>query len=353
VTFTTKPLNAYLDLSAYRGQRVERFTFKWINGVTGQNLGFVTPLRDSSPMLTHTTDQTIKRQLNLALGVADTARVNALTDRILPFVTIGGVTYPLGRYMFTGDTNAQSTGGDRGNFTLVDEGFIIDQQLESATSATGTINEVLLELMTPFKTITKKIEPSPFRTTTTFTAGQNRGQALDTYVTQGDYFPWWLDHNGDFRMIRIFDPATQPVTMDLDLNRRVIRDSPVEDSDILTAPNRFIVISNGGDVNSQPLTGKYDVPPSAPHSIAQRGFVIPDIRDMQLTTPAQAEAIARNVGLRATVFERVTLTTPIDPRHDSFDVIRWRGDNWLELAWSMELTPGGAMQHTLRKAYAP
>jgi hypothetical protein len=51
------------------------------------------------------------------------------------------------------------------------------------------------------------------------------------------------------------------------------------------------------------------------------------------------------------VFERVELSTPPDPRHDSHNVIRWQGENWLELAWSMPLVEGGEMRHVLRKAY--
>jgi hypothetical protein len=111
-------------------------------------------------------------------------------------------------------------------------------------------------------------------------------------------------------------------------------------------------MSNANDAATAPIVGTYDVPASAPHSIINRGFVIPDTRDAQLATQLQATAAARNIGLRATVYERVTLNTSIDPRHDSYNVIHWAGANWLELSWSMTLSPGAPMQHTMRKAYA-
>ena len=47
-----------------------------------------------------------------------------------------------------------------------------------------------------------------------------------------------------------------------------------------------------------------------------------------------------------------TLSTAPDPRHDGYDVIRWDGANWMELAWSMEMVDGGEMTHLLRKSYA-
>jgi hypothetical protein len=352
VTYTTKPFDEYLDLPAYRGQRVERFRYRLVNGVTGLELGYVTPLKDSVPRLTHNTGQTIKRQLDIALGVADTALVNTLTDRIAVTMEVGGTEYPLGRYMFTDDSVADSTGGERGSYVLLDESFTVDQQLEHATTGVGSAHVAILKLLTDF-TFRKDVAASDFNTTTTFGAGQSRGQALDTYATQGDYFPFWMDHNGAFRMVRTIDPALVPATFDFDVGKKVLRDSPVRSSDVLTAPNKFIVISNSGATESRALVGTYEVPPSAPHSIAQRGFTIPDVRDVQALTDTQASAMARNIGIRATVFERYTLTTALDPRHDSYDVIHWRGDNWLELAWSMELVAGGQMQHTIRKAYAP
>jgi hypothetical protein len=351
VTYTKLPFNEYLDLPAYRGQRVERFRYRLVNGVTGKELGYVTPLRDTTPRLTHNTGQTIKRQLDIALGVRDTTAVTPLTDRIIPSMEVGGVEYPLGRFMFTDDSVADSTGGEQGTYTLLDESFIIDQQLEHATTVTGSVHDAIIKLLRDF-TVVKNIESSDFTTMTTFGAGQSRGQALDTYATQGDYFPFWMDHIGRFRMIRTIDPAQEVATFDFDVGKKVLRDSPVRSSDVLIAPNKFIVISNSGSTDAQSIVGAYEVPPSAPHSIAQRGFVIPDVRDVQAFTVTQAVAMARNIGIRATVFERYTLTTALDPRHDSYDVIHWQGDNWLELAWTMELRAGGQMQHTIRKAYA-
>jgi hypothetical protein len=351
VTYTTKPFNEYLDLPAYRGQRVERFRYRLVNGVTGEELGYVTPVRDTTPRLVHNTGQTIKRQLDIALGVADTSRVTPLTDRIVVSMIVGGVEYPLGRYMFTDDSVADSTGGEQSSYVLLDEGFIVDQQLEHATTTTGAVHSTIIKLLEPF-TFVKDVASSDFTTTTTFGAGQSRGQALDTYATQGDYFPFWMNHAGHFRMIRTVDPAVEPATFDFDVGKKVLRDSPVRSSDVLTAPNKFIVISNSGITDQQAIVGAYEVPPSAPHSIAQRGFTIPDVRDVQAFTVTQAVAMARNIGIRATVFERYTLTTALDPRHDSYDVIHWRGDNWLELGWTMELVAGGQMQHTISKAYA-
>ncbi len=84
-----------------------------------------------------------------------------------------------------------------------------------------------------------------------------------------------------------------------------------------------------------------------------RGFYITQAQTLQMFNADQAQAVATGLANRFTVFETTTLNTPPDPRHDSYDVIFWLGSLWLELGWSMTLTPGGVMGHTLRKAYMP
>lgn len=351
MTLTTQPFNKWLDLPPSRGQRVERFRFEWKNGITDETLGWLQPSKDPPPTITHDTTSAIKRQFSLALNVRDTLAINALTDRILPWMEVGDQTWPLGRYMFTDDTRAISTIGERGSVTLLDEGFAIDQQLSEAYSSNATVNLAVINLVGQVSFIKLDIEPTPFTATGAFAAGSTRGQALDAYTTQGDYFPYWMNNAGFFRMIRTKDPAASVVDFDFDTYKRVRMESIAKSNDVLRAPNRFVVIGNSSSSESAAISATYDVPPSAPHSIASRGFVVPDVRNTQLTSQDQATAMARNLGIRQTIFERLSFETAIDPRHDSYNIIRLFGANWLELKWSMTLIPGAGMQHTVRKAY--
>jgi hypothetical protein len=161
----------------------------------------------------------------------------------------------------------------------------------------------------------------------------------------------WMNNNGFFRMIRTVDPDTATPTLDFDRGHRVIQGSITETSDLLRAPNRFIVTSNSGSAMDAAIVGRYDVPPSAPYSIAARGFVIPQTTNLQAGGQAQADAMARNQGIRQSVFRRTSLSTAPDPRHDSYDVVRWQGVNWLELAWTLTLEEGAPMTHTLRRSF--
>jgi hypothetical protein len=151
-------------------------------------------------------------------------------------------------------------------------------------------------------------------------------------------------------MIRTVDPDTAPAELDFDTGARVLAGGIGETSDVLNAPNRFVVVGNGGGSGEAPIVGTYDVPPNAPHSITNRGFVVPDVQNLQVASTGQAQAMARNLGLRQTIFIRAEVETTPDPRHDSYQVIAWQHTNWLELAWMLSCEEGASMRHTLRRA---
>lgn len=350
---TSLPFDPLLDLPPWVGQRQSTFRFDLTDRVTGENRGQIHPLRGAS--LTHDTTRTIKRQLTLSLGVEDTAYVNTVRDQVsVVMVFPNGQEYPLGTYMFTDSSRQVFTAGRLGNVTLNDKMFLVDQELSrginsQVLSVTAVIKDVLAGLPIQFT-----IENSPFQSAQGWGIGTGRGSVLEDLARNGDYFSPWFDNTDVLRFIRSFDPISQIPELDYDAGNQVLRADIVENDDLLTAPNRFVVISNAGTSEGDlPVVGIRDVPASAPHSIQNRGFVIQQTDDLQLQSVAQAEAVAQNLANRYTVYETVSLSTAPDPRHDSYNVIRWQGDLWLELSWSMALVEGGGMNHLLRKAYQP
>jgi hypothetical protein len=365
MTLTTAVPIPALDLDPGIGQRQATYRFALTN-VAGDVLPDLTPIRSSPPVLTHDTTRTVKRQISgLNLGAYDSARINVITDRVLIYMVLGGVEYPLGRYMFADNTERLFTSGLLANVLLMDEMNIVDQQLEATYSArvvqdaagnvstSTTCQQAIMDLLDGLP-ITYNIETSSFYTIGSWAAGTNRGQPLNDLSIEGDWWSPWFDNRGVMRFIRTFDPATVVPTFDFDAGSKVIRSSIARTNDLLSAPNRFIVISNGAASSSSaavPIVGRYDVPSSAPHSILNRGFVIPSVTERQIDTQAQVDAAAANLGRRQTVFERTVLSTAPDPRHDGYDVVVWQGEPWLELAWSLPLLEGSAMTHSLRRAY--
>jgi len=229
--------------------------------------------------------------------------------------------------------------------------FLVDQQITEGINGVGqntssAIQETLLGLP-----ISYTLEPSPYKSAEAWGVGTNRGQVLEALSITGDYFSPWFGNDSKLHFIRTFDPVTQVPAFDLDEGNKVIREPILETDDLLTAPNTFVVISNSATDPSVSVVGTASVPTTAPHSETNRGFKVTSVQTIQMSDNFQATATAQGLANRQTVFERVSLTTAPDPRHDSYDVIRWQGELWLELAWSMALVEGGAMNHLLRKSY--
>lgn len=347
-----------LDMPLYMGQRSATFDFQLLDGRTGIRKGTLTPLRDQSPTLSHDTTSTISRRVSgLVLGVDDARLINSVTDRIEITMVLGDrvrTRYPLGRYMVADDVDAVTSGGELTPLTLLDEMFIIDQELEAGFDAGGELaSTAMRRLLDGLPIAEPLIDPTGQIAVNAWSAGSSRATALKDLATVGGYFKPWFDHTSRLRVMTAFEPADRPPDFDFDDPPRVLRDSIARSNDLLTAPNRFVIISNNDATQegAVPVVGVYDVPSSAPHSIAQRGFVQPQVLDRQVASQAQAQVYARTLGIQATIYERVSLATPADPRHDGYQVIRWDGQLWLEIGWSMPLRPGGTMTHTLRRTY--
>lgn len=348
---TTFPEDPILDLDPWVGQRQCTFRFDRINGVTGEVLGQIHPLRGAK--LTHDTTRTIKRQLSLSLGVVDTASINVISDRILVYMVFpNGTEYPLGKYMFTDESEQFFTSGTLGDVALNDEMFLVDQQITKGIVGNQAPTMSVVQNVLNGLPISYVMEPSALPSVGSWTVGTGRGSVLEALAKTGDYFSPWFGNDTQMHWIRSFDPSDGRLPdLDFDHGNKVFRAGIVKTSDLLTAPNKFIVISNTPTDPSTPVVGEASVNPAAPHSLPNRGFEIPEVQDLQLADAVQAAAVAQNLANRQTIFERVTLNTAPDPRHDSYNVIRWQESLWLELAWSMALVEGGAMGHLLRKVY--
>jgi hypothetical protein len=366
VVLTKKSTNSRLDLEPWVGQRQSTFKFDLIDGITLEPRGEIFPIRDTTPTLSHDTSRTTKRTVSsFTLDPIDTAKINPYRDRVIITMLMGNDEYPLGRYAFSDQTSVVTTMGKFSTCSLVDEMFVIDQKTEDAFSpillkrgdaiaTVTTVEDAIARLLVDYP-VTLSIESSSFYSVGSWPQGTNRGRIIDDMSLDGDYFPMWFNNNGILRGLRSFNPSDQIPDFDWDTHKIVIADSISEINDLINAPNRIIVISNGSSNTSlatAPVVGMYDIPASAPNSIFNTGIVVPDVRELQVDTVSQATALAKNIAQRDIVVERVELSTAPDPRHDGYDVIYWQGVKWLETAWSLPLVEGGEMRHSLRRTYS-
>ena len=220
---TTLPHDPLLDLDPWVGQRQASFRFALTDGVSGLNLGDIHPIFGAS--LSHDTTRTIKRQLSLQLGAADTAAVNPLRDRVNAFMVFpGGAEYPLGRYMFTDSSREVFTAGKLSNVSLNDEMFLVDQEIVASINGRNrSVFSIVQEILTGLD-VTYDAEPSPFVSAESWGIGSSRGQILEALAVSGDWFSPWFGNDTQLHLIRSFDPFTRVPDFDFDAGNQVMRE---------------------------------------------------------------------------------------------------------------------------------
>lgn len=348
--------NVTLDGAPYVGQRVATFRYELVDTITGYRR-VIHPIIESSSQLRHDTQATIKRSITgVHLDKTDTAVFNSISSRLQIFMIVRGEEFPLGTYVPADWAQVTSTAGNQSVASFYDETFIIDQQLPNAFGANSTVGETVSSALQRFLSrypISYNIqEPTELSTLASWGAGTRGGQVLIQLALDGDYLSPWFDHDSVLQLRRTFDPAHEIPNFDFDHGGHVLRDGIVESDNLISAPNRFVVVGNGAGAFDAPVVGSADVPSSAPHSIENRGFVVSDVTARQVTSVEQATSIANSLAQSQTLFQQVELDTIPDPRHDSYDVILWRENKWVEIKWVLPLSANGRMSHTLRRVFS-
>lgn len=176
----------------------------------------------------------------------------------------------------------------------------------------------------------------------------------------GFYSPWF-DNRGVFTARTVPELGSRPPTFNYDRNPRIYDGTIVETSDALNAPNRYVVVDTSA--SGSPISGSYDVPAAAPHSIANRGYpVVKAIEVQGLSSVTAAQDAARAAALQDTsAFAWVEVNTAPEPRMDTFDVVLFGelvagpsvGQLWRVQSWKLALAPGGPMAQSWRRVYQP
>src|SRR5262249_21143408 len=151
-----------------------------------------------------------------------------------------------GRYMFTDQTNTVFTSGNLSNVVLNDEMFLVDQEIITGFDSSGLSSNAAIGLLLAGLPVAFVSEASPFLQVQSWGAGTNRGSIIEAMAVAGDCFSPWFGNDKAMHMIRTFNPANKIPQFDWDSGNQVIREGISETSNILTAPNRFMVTSNSG-----------------------------------------------------------------------------------------------------------
>lgn len=359
------------DFSAGRGQRTESFRFERREGASLRPLGQIHPIMGAAMAQSGT--KSLQRTLNFSLGESDSAVVNFVSDRLDVFMEVGDQSWPMGRFLFTDATSQDYFDPNSTqprtltSCTMADQMVMIDVETESAFTAVLEPPRAVIERLLEGIPITFEIEDSGQLISNSWMAGTSRKSILETVAELGGYLPPGFDNTGVLQLRQQFDPDFGVADFDFDAQQNVFRDSPTRSDSTVFAPNRIVVVSNGGNVyggssseknpvdpiDPGPMMAFADVPSTAPHSIMNLGFVRPEVTEIQATSVAQCQAVADLRALTQTVVELVDVTTAVDPRHDAWNRVDFESKRWLETGWTAALEAGGGMRHSMQRAYPP
>lgn len=350
-----------LDLTF--GVRSSTFQYVLLDAAN-QQVGYIDiDVTGGPPVIGNDIGRTIHRTMNnLVLPPSTQAEINPLVHRIMPqMVLSNGSFFPLGVFLFADLSGKVHSRGDFGHGTMGDQGIILDQPSDASIGfQPGTLlADAIGAVFTRAGLTIWSIDPDitgVIGAPVAWPAGTHWSVAAgDLCDLAGAYHPYF-DNRGIITVRPVDDlpTATPDLEYWTDRRSRIYDDSTTISSDVLDAPNRYIVID--GAASQSPIVAKYDIPDNAPHSRKNRGFYVPKViraDGLESVAAAQAQARAAYASTGGAAFEHVQFSTPPDPRHDTFDVIAYNGVNYLEQSWSMPLSDGGDMTHHLRRSYIP
>jgi hypothetical protein len=130
-----------------------------------------------------------------------------------------------------------------------------------------------------------------------------------------------------------------------------IADQTTQLRSVSRIPNIYIVRST--TPSGEPLAVRYQVASTELNSVERTKIkIVETIEADGAASTAQLLEIAKARAKQdRAVVRTITFSTPPDPRHDGWDVVSWRGERMLEVAWNMDLD-AMVMQHTIKKVYA-
>lgn len=350
-------------------QFVLSFRFELLD-VSHNVIGHLSPFSDTAPSITNSIDRTIKRQMQgLVLPVSDAMSINTLTDRVKPWAVFGdGTQVPCGVFIFSdttmsrrtfGSTQFASTGSQVTlTGSLLDQLSMIDQATAVGTAyPPGTpIATALEEQMQRSSALDWHIDPSTakIRGTEWFVkpAGTSLLEVINDLAQLGSYYTLFFDNEGVGQILQVPDLSSSDIDFEYGEGGTVFADSVTESNDLLQAPNRYIVVNNS--LTDQAVSGRWDIPATSPNSISNIGRIVAHQIDMQgIESNSDAAAAAKAFGQADfSTYAWATFDTLINPNHDTFNIVGWRGIKYREQSWGYTCVHDAKHNHELRRIFA-
>lgn len=323
--------------------------------------GVLTIDKNSPPTISNDGNRRIRRQLSeFDISPADENDIETISDRVRPVWILGeggeGYEFPLGVFLWADASRVIRSYGTTLKSTLHDQCLIIDQPLlQSVSYGEGqSIQAALVEQASLAGIVDLSIDDTAavVGASIGWVAGRDsRLKVLESLCALAGFLPPYFDNSGKLVCRSAPDLSVAETDLVYGPGTRVIDESVIASDDLLSAPNLYLVIDTSA--KDQPLFGTFQIPASAPHSFAHRGWYIPKVIELQgLEDQIAADRAAEAAyATDSATFTWLSFDSTPDPRHDTFDVIAFGDTRYREQSWRLPCEAGAAMNHDVRGIY--
>lgn len=360
--------NPLLDLAPGVGQVGSMVRYRVLDRYLNRG-GDIHPLKVCT--IKATTGANIKRTLSgFMLNEPDLRAINPFSDRIQPvWVLEDGTEWECGVFVFTDAARARGSYVSTLATTMADQDWVLNLEMSQGWQINpgGSIVGGILDLLDQVGIFHVSIPSSgltvPGTEALTFPPGTTRAKVLSFLTTLGGWLPPYFDNQGVCVIRSPPNPDGEPDHVYTD--KRIAYATPIENEDMLSAPNTFVVIGTGPSKGE--LYAKVRVSASLPFSVENRGVEVVDVfRAQGMTSSDHALQIARARAYAGSLgFKNVNFDGPVDPRHDLFQTIFYapgvgptpppvkggrdvtNDDTYLETSFGFQLAAGAKHSHTM------
>lgn len=293
------------------------------------------------------------------------AKVNWLTDELVPFQIIDGEEHPVGVF----PVGTVSYGYDENGLETVtveayDRCMILNQtkaeriiHFPAGKNYLAAVEELLTEagialyMSTPSAaTMQTDREDWPI--------GTPYLDIINTLLSEINYTQIWFDSRGYARL----QPVKTPQASNIDHRYgemekiKLLRRPCTVETDIFDAPNVFIVVCSNPDLEAPMVATAVNDNPMSSLSIFRRGRrIVKTYKVDNVPSQAELDAYADTLKLNGMIASEVaTISTANLPGHGVYDTIAITHPDidgiFQEISWSLVLAPGQAMLHKIRRS---
>lgn len=346
-------------LKAFRTHRTISYRYELLDK-NDRPIGDVT----ASGSINFDSSSAIKRVASL--NIKEEKEVDYLSDRIKPYMRLKVgekvLEFPMGVFLMSSPSRHASGVSVSKSVECYDKTQILsDDKFDTRhliRAGENYINAVATIIASAGIT-NYRLDASPLvlRTDIEFALGTSKLSAINQLLKAINYNELWADSYGSIRATK-YQPA-EGRKIDIYYvpgQESIVIPGGEELLDVFQAPNKIVRYLENAESECLKAT-VINSDPASKLSTVSRGRVIVDIDSVDdIADQATLEAYTQRIAAEKKIYQQVVFNTAVMPHHEFLDCLYLRNKEldvsgkFIETAWSINMTVGGTMSHTCRKA---